>query len=528
MIFMNAKLRAFTNRAAILAAAALAMGVQTLSAQTSYDMIQDKNFWNDGRNISGIRGGEHVKASFAEISGHFVSGDFKPSYEASSFYKAGAVAKTRADLERFSMTGSFSFSQKQGKDMCGSMFTNPGYYPIDVLEYTPGDKTLQSYTFSGGIAAPLDSRWTIGAKMDFESDNYAKRKDIRHTNYRLDMTIAPSASLKLDRWTIGAAAIFNKNSESIQAEQIGTATADSYYAFLDKGMMYGIQQVWNGSGIHLSESGLDRLAVNEYAYGASAQAELSLPNGAVYGDAEWVTSNGNVGEKSYTFFRFPGRKITSRIGLRLESGKGTNIFRFSYKWHRQWNNEYVIDKISSGGVTVPVTYGHNRVFERRMVEFAPEYSFYGSGNLSWLYRVHAKAGYARRVEQSSAVYPYSYNGKDEFVSASLSALFKLGRFRFGWSLDYLKGFRDETSGTAAIDAGNGSAPYRPQSWYNLWKEWENAARIGAGISLRYDFSIGKTYGLFTEVSGSMLHGFDIVHCEGANRIGGSIKLGYEF
>ena len=87
---MNAKLRAFTNRAAILAAAALAMGVQTLSAQTSYDMIQDKNFWNDGRNISGIRGGEHVKASFAEISGHFVSGDFKPSYEASSFYKAGA------------------------------------------------------------------------------------------------------------------------------------------------------------------------------------------------------------------------------------------------------------------------------------------------------------------------------------------------------------------------------------------------------------------------------------------------------
>ena len=525
---MNAKLKVFTNRAALVTVALWALSVRAASAQTAYDKIQDNSFWNDGRNISGIRNGTPVKASYAELHGGMNGGDFKPSYESSSSWQAGAAANTRVDLDRFSMTGSFSFAQKQGKDMCGSMFIRPGYYPVDVLEFTPGDKTLQTYMFSGGIAVPLNDRLTVGAKMDFESDNYAKRKDIRHTNYRLDMTVTPSAVLRLDKWTVGAAMIFSKNSESIQAEQIGTATADSYYAFLDKGMMYGVQQVWNGSGIHLSESGLDRFAVKEYSYGASAQIERPLADGALYADIEWLASSGGVGEKSYTFFRFPGRSVTARLGYRHETGNGTNIFRIRYNWFRQWNNEYVIDKVSSGGVTVPVTYGHNQIFERRRMRVATEYSFYGTGQLSWLYRIHAEAGYAKGNELSSAVYPYSFKGNEEIVSASAAAQFRLGRFRLGCGLDFLKGFRDETAGMTGEGADHGASPFRPESWYNLWNEWENAARLGAALSLRYDFSIGKTRGLYAEVSCSWLHGFDIVHCGGSDRSGSAVWIGYEF
>lgn len=525
---MNAKLRVFTNRAALVTVALWALGAHAASAQTAYDKAQDNSFWNDGRNVSGIRNGKLVKASYAELHGGMTGGDFKPSYEASSSWQGGATAKTRVDLDRFSMTGSFSFAQKQGKDMCGSMFITPGSYPVDVLEFTPGDKTLQTYSFSGGIAVPLDNRWTLGAKMDFESDNYAKRKDIRHTNYRLDMSVVPSVTYRAGGWTFGAAVIFNKNSESIQAEQIGTATADSYYAFLDKGMMYGIQQVWNGSGIHLSESGLDRLAVKEYSYGGSAQVERALSDGVIYADVEWIASQGEVGEKSYTFFRFPGRSVTARLGYRHGAGNGTNIFRIRYDWSRQTNNEYVTDKVSSGGVTTPVTYGHNRIFEHRRVEIVPEYSFYGSGSMAWLYKVHAEASYARRNEQSSVVFPYSYNGNDDIVTASASALFQLRRFRLGCGFGFLKGFRKESSSISGGEAGDGSVPYRPESWYNLWTEWENAARLGTDLSLRYDFSFGKTTGLFAEISGTLLHGFDIVHCDGADRVGGMIRLGYEF
>lgn len=525
---MNAKLRVFINRVVLPSAALLALGTQVASAQTAYDRIRDNSFWNDGRNVSGLRSGKPVKVSYAELQGNVVSGDFKPSYESSSFFNAGAVAKTRVDLKEFTMTGSFSFSQKQGKDMCGSMFIKPGFYPVDVLEYTPGDKTLQTYSFSGGIAVPLGERWTIGSGIDFESANYAKRKDIRHTNYRLDMTITPSVTFRMDGWTAGVSMIFSKNSESVQAEQIGTATADSYLAFLDKGLMYGVQQVWNGSGIHLAESGLDRFAAKEHSLGVAAQLERVLTHGALYADFELLSSNGEVGEKSYTFFRFPGRKATARLGYRSESENGVNIFRIRYEWYRQWNNEYVTDKISSGGVTVPVTYGCNRIYERRRAEVTPEYSFYGAGNLSWLYNVRVKAGYIRLTEQSSAVYPYSFYGDNGIINASAAASFQLGSIRLGGRLDFRKGFREESADIAAGESDSGSAPFRPESWYSIWNEWENAARIGAGLSLRYDFSIGRIRGLYAEVAGSLLHGFDIVCLTGANRAEGTIKIGYEF
>ena len=247
------------RRMTITAAFVLMLGIWTAGAQTTFDRVNGVDPWSWGRNSAGMRTASPVRVSDAEVFGGFGSGGFKASHEASSLWKAGAGARTRVDLQRFSMTGAFSFVQEQGEGMCGSMFIHPGSYPVDVLEFTPGRKTLQTYSISGGIAVPLDDRWTLGGRFDFESGNYSKRKDIRHTNYRLDMTVAPSVTLSLDGWTIGVSAVFRKTSESIQAEQIGTATADSYFAFLDKGMIFGSYQVWNGSGIHLAEAGIDVL-----------------------------------------------------------------------------------------------------------------------------------------------------------------------------------------------------------------------------------------------------------------------------
>ena len=162
------------------------------------------------------------------------------------------------------------------------------------------------------------------------------------------------------------------------------------------------------------------------------------------------------------------------------------------------------------------------------MEVTPEYSFYGAGRLSWLYKARAAAGYSKRTEKSAAVFPYSYSGDDDIISASAEALFQLGRFRLGCALDFREGFRNETSEIAAGESDNGSAPFRPESWYNLWNEWENASRIGAGLSLRYDFSIAKVHGLYAEAAGNLLHGFGLVHLPGADRVSGTIRIGYEF
>ena len=163
--------------------------VSGISAQT-YDIVERRNSWNAGANVTGIMM-ENTNASYAELYGSNNQGDFRNSYEASKTWSAGATAKSITHLKDYSLIGSFSFDHTSGKDMSGSMFIHPGFYPVDILEFTPGRKDLQTYSFMGGIATNLNPNWRLGGKIDFASANYSKRKDVRHTNYRLDLQVAP-------------------------------------------------------------------------------------------------------------------------------------------------------------------------------------------------------------------------------------------------------------------------------------------------------------------------------------------------
>ena len=241
-----------------------------VSAQP-YERMVRNSLWSASDNVTGIRQ-DTVSASYAELSAGYEGGEFRDTWQASEGWNAGARTASVRHMERISYAGSFSFKQTEGYDMCGSMFIRPGSYPVDILEFTPGRKTLQTYQFDGGFSYDLDSKWRIGAMMDFESANIAKRKDLRHSNSLLDMTVAPGFMYHDGDFAVGASAVFGKVSERVEAEQVGTSES-SYYAFLDKGTMRGVYSVWNGSGLHLEESGVNGFPVNELSYGASAQVQ---------------------------------------------------------------------------------------------------------------------------------------------------------------------------------------------------------------------------------------------------------------
>ena len=120
--------------------------VSGISAQT-YDIVERRNSWNAGANVTGIMM-ENTNTSYAELYGSNNQGDFRNSYEASKTWSAGATAKSITHLKDYSLIGSFSFDHTSGKDMSGSMFIHPGFYPVDILEFTPGRKDLQTYSLS--------------------------------------------------------------------------------------------------------------------------------------------------------------------------------------------------------------------------------------------------------------------------------------------------------------------------------------------------------------------------------------------
>lgn len=107
-------------------------------------------------------------------------------------WNAGARTESVRHLKKVSFAGGFGYDYFDGRNMCGSMFTEPGYYPVDILEFTPGRKIREDYTFTGGVSAVLGRRWTGGLRVEFEAQNYAKRKDLRHKNTRSTSNSRPA------------------------------------------------------------------------------------------------------------------------------------------------------------------------------------------------------------------------------------------------------------------------------------------------------------------------------------------------
>ena len=145
------------NRLRYISALCLLFCGLAVSAQT-YEKVFRNNFWNASDNVAGIRQ-DTVSVSVAELSARYESGGFRNPSQAPEAWSAGASTSSLRHLEKVSLAGSFSFEQTEGYGMCGSMFITPGSYPVDIFEFTPGRKTLQTYAFEGGISYDIAPEW---------------------------------------------------------------------------------------------------------------------------------------------------------------------------------------------------------------------------------------------------------------------------------------------------------------------------------------------------------------------------------
>lgn len=486
--------------------------VYGVSAQT-YDIIERRNSWNAGENVTGIRM-DSISSSYAELYGKNNHGDFYHSYEAEKSWNAGAIAKSITHLKGYSLTGSFSFNHTSGKDMSGSMFIQPGFYPVDILEFTPGRKNLQRYAFMGGIASDIAPNWRLGGKIDFAASNYSKRKDLRHTNYRLDLKVAPSVMYHSGDLAIGFSYMFSKNSESVKAEVIGT-TENSYNAFLDKGLMYGAYEAWDGSGIHLSESGINGFPIKELSNGGALQLQWKR----FYGDIEYTYSSGSAGERDAIWFKFPTHRIASHLSFHFKQGKKEHFLRLNLQWSHLVNNENVINKETVNGITTTYINGSNRIFERDAFSVHPEYEF-----ISPRTEVRLGTHISTFKRLTTQMYPYVASEKMLCTQTYVSSVFHIGKFDLKAAASFAIGNSTEKSRVITTDTEPGDPPYRLTDYYNLQNEYATAPQATLRLGLRYHFN----HGIYAEVQGSYTRGFNLHYIDGSSRWNETIKLGYTF
>ena len=483
-----------------------------VSAQT-YDRMLRSNFWNASYNVTGIRQ-DSVSRSYAELSGNYEDGGFRDTWQAPRGWSAGVSTASIQHLEKMSLKGSFAFTQTEGYDMCGSMFIKPGYYPVDILEFTPGRKTLQTYAFNGGISYDVAEGWRIGAMMDFESANMAKRKDLRHTNWKLDMRLAPGIMYHSGDFALGASYIYNRNSETVNAEQVGTAES-SYYAFFDKGLMYGVYQVWTGSGVHLDEAGVNGLPVKENTNGTAVQVEYK----GLFAEIEYAHSLGTVGEKEYIWFRFPGNLVDVNLAYKASSVKGEHFAFLDFGWKSQITHETVLEKITENGVTTVIGHGSNLMQQREEIKIRPSYEYVAE---DW--EISASAQMVLKNGMASQMYPYVYTQSLFTTSVMVGGLVRFGAVELTAGVAYGGGNVVEESRLAGENEGILTSPFRLQNWYDLQVEYDTADKVGVDLALKYSFKNG----LYVKAAGCWLHGFGLKYAPGADRCSATLGLGYEF
>ena len=500
------------NKVRFILCLCLLLAGMAVSAQT-YERVVRNNLWNDSHNITGVRQ-DTVSHSYAELYGRYDGGEFRDTWQASMSWSAGAATSSIRHLEKMTLKGSFSFTQTEGYDMCGSMFIKPGFYPVDILEFTPGRKTLQTYAFDGGLSYDIASNWRLGAKMDFESSNMAKRKDLRHSNWRLDMTVAPGLMYHKGDFAVGANYIFRKTSETVEAEQVGISES-SYYAFLDKGLMYGVYSIWTGSGLHLEEAGVKGFPVKDMTNGAAVQLQYK----GFFAELDYMRTSGSVGEKEYVWFNFPSESADICLGYRHLGKESRHYARLAMSWKRLSLEENILEKVSENGVTTVIDHGSNHIFAENVCEVMPEYEF-----VSDKVEVLARAEWKKSHEISSQMYPYVYTQALTAFGAEMRVKLYAGAFDYSMTLGYAGGEMSEESWLTDETTGVQTSPYRLQDWYDRTLEYKTADRVKGAIAVRWNF----WKGLYTECSGHWIHGFNLRHLASPDRFGAELKIGYNF
>ena len=483
--------------------------------------LQGQEFWHLGSNVAGLADAyASGKQAQATLFGEFTSGGFRTLSEGNTLWSMGAAAQAETHFRDLVMVGNFGFRQDFGSQMMGSMFTQPGYYPVDVLEFTPGSKSKQTYDIAGGLAWTGGSRFIPGFTARFQGINYAKRKDLRHTTYRQEVELTPSLLYNAGIWRAGASYLFEKTSEFIQAEQIGPAKAESYYAFLDKGIRYGAYHAWDGSGIHLSEPGVDRFPVQEITHGAALQFSL---RDNLYADVEFRRGQGQVGEKGYTWFRFPSFTWDARILYSFATGGNTHRFLVTHHWKSTRLYESVIEKVSAGGVTTPSILGSNRVFSAKEAEGSITYTLSRENGL----QLEAGVFIDRDNKLSTVLYPYADVDGGTHLFCHVQADIPLGqRWLLKTTLLAGGGAESEQMNMVLDEAlGVSTLPFRMEEWWELEQEVSDAFRMNVGLALQYRL---PRLPLSIEAGCDFTHAFNVMLAPGANRQTSYFKLEYNY
>lgn len=435
---------------------------------------------------------------------------FKPGLEAASFMRIS---------DRITFYGRMDYSYFKGKDMGGQILMDPYYNPINFLESvdtTTGTKTLEEYTLEGGMAYSFSDRFTLAGKINFQSADYAKRKDPRSYNQWMDLDASFGArySLADGKGAFGISLNYTKTIETVAEKLFGTLDRQYYY-LVDYGGSFGKVEIIDGDNGYLSVSN-ERPMFNQF-FGGSAQAEFKVGGVSAFVDLGAAYRKGYFGKKasgSVRFCDFDGMRYTLDTRISFRTGKLLNRIDGNWNIMASLNKENSYRVSTNPGQNPEIQYfGSQEVGDKTVGRIKARYSIEkqvdGAADIFKPAPWAVSIGFERFfMNQTATSYPFyrkqrlaqntvnavavkNFIMRGNFLSLTLGA-------NYSFAGDNLK----NEDGQYSSASGN---PRTNETYLNRNFEYFDASSTGGDASIRYTLvrKTGKRhYSVFVDLSDS--------------------------
>jgi hypothetical protein len=470
-----------------------------LTAQTysqSWCNIDDIRLWDAalaGENAAGLHHLPIAGISYAEISANKSQGDFVNYFQSNNSLEFSAESESFYRLNPQTVFyGKIKYANFQGKNMDGSMLIDPYYNAFDIVEVTSGtagDKAREDYLLTGAIAYDLSKRWTLGGKIDYEASNYAKHKDLRHTNSLLDFLSSLGLSYRLNpHIELGINYLYRKSVEDLRFKTYGT-TDRKYTSLISFGNFFGKNELFGGDGY--TDSDNSNPIVNNFN-GASLQLHVKASDKwTVFNELSCRKREGYYGKRSTTtpvysehsavIFAYRGQASWLQEQHRHD-------WRLSVEQEQLENFENIWRKDNNAGNRTDVVYfGDIKVLDKNLFHARLDYTaglFVQDFHPEW--KLHAGVDFCRR-QQTVILYPY-FRKQDIrvynfFLSAEKQLIKNKNRYDFLLGASYGDG-----DGKAASDGSYAPGQTLAKSSdAHLYREYEylTAPRLSGNTGIGY-------------------------------------------
>lgn len=462
-----------------------------------FDYIQGMDGWLTSYNAAGLLSLPVAKVSFVEASFAKNNGGFVNYYQSDNSYNLGFRTESFYRLSpKVVMYGKVSYDNFVGKNMTGSNFIDPYYNLFDIVEVDPerlGKKQKETYHLIGGLGVGITDRFSLGAKIDYTTANYAKMRDLRHVNSWLDLTLTVGGCYRFSKAVdLGVNYFYRRSVESIKFQQSGESSK-IYESLISYGGFYGMEEVFIGESGYTSSA--SQPLFNRF-HGGSLQLNFKFsPRVSWFNELTYKSRYGYYGEKSskaVTFYEQNATIYEYSGQLSISRAKTLHTVKLTAAYENGTGDEniYKMSTGSSDGNSVVEYFGSNEVSKRKTLQASLVYTLnLGVQEFQPTWVIKVGGNYWNRNLKTS-IYPYYRKHSTNTTNAFLSGLRNIIANRNMYSIRLSAGYGFgggtlKNDGLYAAATGNQKPPQESEYYLNREFEYLTASRVTAGGGFRY-------------------------------------------